>query len=118
MNLSASMNSPYWMNCPAGTLPCAFGEHGEERAFWHPAIGSGKTRPSDWYSPSLVATGEATADGTRTATAMTRAVTAGANASRRVKFLPPEEDRNPCKSARDSTSASGGARQLNPLDRF
>ena len=40
------MNSWYWMNWPAGTLPCAFGEQGSLPTRWQPASGSGKTRPS------------------------------------------------------------------------
>src|SRR3954454_8978600 len=50
------------MNWVAGTLPSAFGSHGDWPPFWQPAIGSGKTRPSAWYEASLVATGDAAAD--------------------------------------------------------
>src|SRR3954462_8517196 len=49
------------MNDFAAMLPWAFGSHGEEPANWHPASGSGKTRPSAWYWPSFVATGAASA---------------------------------------------------------
>src|SRR5688500_623611 len=51
------------MNCVAGTLPWANGEHGVPLQL---ASGSGKTRPSAVYSPSLSAVGVAAAGAANT----------------------------------------------------
>src|SRR3954466_11354586 len=112
MYCNALLNSLNWMNCVAGTLPCAFGEQGELPAFWHPASGSGKTRPRAEYWPSSVATGEAPAAGADSA-ASTK--TAAARASRRVTVVLPSRGRlGPLRNARADFSSSGNrARQSN-----
>src|SRR3954469_6450924 len=83
MYLIASTNSSIPMNCVAGTLPCAYGEH-VPALFWQPAIGSGNTRPSAWYEPSLVATGVAIAGAAKTDTA----AVAATRATSRIKRNP------------------------------
>ena len=64
------------MNWVAGTLPWALGEQGSAPAAEQVASGSGKTRPSAWYSASLVATGVAAAGvaGSRHASTMPQAI--------------------------------------------
>ena len=62
-----SVNSSTPMNCSAGTLPCALGEHGCTPVWRQPPSGSGNTRPSDGVGESSVATGVAAAAAGRSA---------------------------------------------------
>jgi hypothetical protein len=98
------------MNWVAGTVPCAFGEHGEVPASWQPASGSGKTLPKAWYCASLVATGDATAAGQKlrmtavTAAAMTRiCVDPPQDETKDVQSIPEKAIHNPLTS-RDPSS--------------
>src|SRR3954452_7059608 len=88
MYLIASTNSSIPMNCVAGTLPCAYGEH-VPALFWQPAIGSGNTRPSAWYEPSLVATGVAVAGAARTSAAAIAATAASSRIKRNPRLGKP-----------------------------
>src|SRR3954449_9447038 len=116
MYCSALLNSLNWMNCVAGTLPCALGEQGEVPAFWQPASGSGNTRPRAEYWPSSVATGDAPAAGTNSA-ASTK--TAAAKASRRVTVVLPSRRKIevPCVMRERIFPAEADARAGRAADR-